>query len=224
MPAKFVPFAVPRLEARALIWEPFLKLGSPSEYPKGSFIRPEGAGCFDLFYIEKGEVHVIFDAPDGRMRSVVSFKRGNMFNLAQAAALQEASGEYQCVANSLIWRIPGSILHDTAFAVAHPELILCVMKMLGSLVLTHHTLLTDLLMGDFIERFCRFLLSLSAGACEFSPELTQERLAHMLGVHRATLARAIQRLKHEGVISCFTSRRVCISNMEKLKNMAGASE
>ncbi len=222
MNARFVAFAVPRMAAGALPWEPFLKLGSVSEYRKGSFVRAEGQGCFDLFYVEKGEVHVVFDAPDGRMRSVVSFTSGSMFNLAQAAARQQASGEYQCVLDSRIWRIPGALLHDPAFAVAHPELLLSIVEMLGALVLTHHTLLTDLLMGDFVERFCRFLVSLSQGKREFSPGLTQERLAHMLGVHRATLARAVQKLKQEGVISCFTSRRVCIADAEKLRHMAGA--
>lgn len=43
----------------------------------------------------------------------------------------------------------------------------------------------------------------------------------MLGVHRATLGRAIQQLKREHVLGRFTLKSVCILDMEKLRRMAG---
>ena len=50
--------------------------------------------------------------------------------------------------------------------------------------------------------------------------MTQEQLASVFGVHRATLARAIQHLKQEAIIACFTCRRVEIIDMERLRHMA----
>lgn len=57
---------------------------------------------------------------------------------------------------------------------------------------------------------------------KFGPALgtTQDRLAAMLGVHRATLARAIQRLRREGVLGRMNSRTVEILNPERLRSLA----
>lgn len=102
--------------------------------------------------------------------------------------------------------------------------MLAVVNLLGTLVLTYHTALTDLLLDDFIIRFSRFLLSLSLErqALEFAPGITQEKCATVLGVHRATLARAIQRLRQTGVIDGFTRRRVRILDMAVRRRMAGS--
>ena len=47
-----------------------------------------------------------------------------------------------------------------------------------------------------------------------------DREGSVFGVHRATLARAIQHLKQEAIIACFTCRRVEIIDMERLRHMA----
>ena len=83
-------------------------------------------------------------------------------------------------------------------------------------------MISDMLMDDFVTRFSRFLISLSLerGSDEFPLGMTQEQLASVFGVHRATLARAIQHLKQEAIIACFTCRRVEIIDMERLRHMA----
>lgn len=57
-------------------------LAPSSAHSAGSIVKVEGETCFDLFYIDEGKVHVVFDTIDGRMRSVVSFEPGSIFNLA----------------------------------------------------------------------------------------------------------------------------------------------
>ena len=124
--------------------------------------------------------------------------------------------------DAVIWQIPGKVLHDAVFAARYPNLMLSVIELLGTLVLTYHTYLTDMLMDDFVTRFSRFLISLSLerGSDEFPLGMTQEQLASVFGVHRATLARAIQHLKQEAIIACFTCHRVEIIDMERLRHMA----
>lgn len=218
----FAPFAVPHIGGMAEVWRGALSSGAKLRCPKGSIVPVEGEGLFDLFYIEQGAIEVVFDTLDGRGRSVVSFEPGSLFNLAPAATRCEASGQYVCVTDAVIWRIPGSVLHDPDFAARHPQLMLAVIELLGTLVLTYHTSLTDMLLEDFIIRFSRYLISLSLErqSLDFAPGLTQEKLAARLGVHRATLARAIQSLKQDGIIAGFTRSRVRILDMEKLRTMA----
>lgn len=225
----YAAFAIPLIgkagaSSSDVPWSEILNLGVRMNYTRNSMVRAEGATRFDLFYLEKGQVQVLFDTLDGRMRSVVSFEAGSMFNLAQAAARREASGQYNCVTDAIIWRLPGELLHNTAFAARYPELMLWIIQILGRVVLTHHTFLTDMLMDDFIIRFSRFLVSMSFDGGEvFTPGMTQERLAAMFGVHRATLARAIQQLKHEGIIDGFTKKRVHILDMVRLRELAGGN-
>ena len=135
----FAPFAVPKIGNMATAWHEILHLGTKQRHSAGSIVKVEGETCFDLFYIDEGKVHVVFDTIDGRMRSVVSFEPGSIFNLAPAATRCEASGQYQCMTDAVIWQIPGKVLHDPVFAARYPNLMLSVIELLGTLVLTYHT-------------------------------------------------------------------------------------
>ena len=72
----FAPFAVPKIGNMATAWHEILHLGTKQRHSAGSIVKVEGETCFDLFYIDEGKVHVVFDTIDGRMRSVVSFEPG----------------------------------------------------------------------------------------------------------------------------------------------------
>lgn len=218
----FAPFAVPTIGGCTQAWEETLHLGVRRAHARGAIVNPSPEEVFDIFYIERGKVRIIFDSVEGRNRAVALFEAGSMFNLACAATRREASGQFECAEDSIIWRIPGRLLHDPDFLSLYPALVHCVIHQLGTLVLTYHTALTDMLLDDFIIRFCRFLLSLSIerDSLEFSPGGSQEKIAALLGVHRTTLARAIQRLKKEGIIASFTKRRVEILDLERLRRMA----
>ena len=76
----------------------------------------------------------------------------------------------------------------------------------------------DNILRDFAQRLMYQGLNLEE-YCKYTG-MTQEQLASVFGVHRATLARAIQHLKQEAIIACFTCRRVEIIDMERLRHMA----
>lgn len=176
----YTSFAIPRIgkaeaSSNGIPLSEILSLGVRTTYVRNSMVRAEGSARFDLFYLEEGQVQVLFDTLDGRMRSVVSFEAGSMFNLAQAAARMEASGQYHCVTDAIIWQLPGALLHNAAFVARYPELMLGIIHILGRVVLTHHTFLTDMLMDDFVIRFSRFLVSMSPVQGEtFAPGMTQD--------------------------------------------------
>lgn len=223
----FVPFAVPEIRGEADIrsgmWREIMREGTRLCFCAGTVVPVEGEHLFDLFCIESGRVRVAFDTLEGRQRSVIAFEAGGIFNLACAMAQKEASGQYLCVRDSVVWRVPGRILRDARSMTECPELAAYALHALGTLALTYHTFLTDMLLDEFIVRFCRYLTSLALehGRSEFPLGVTQDRCAAMLGVHRATLGRAIQQLKREHVLDCFTRKSVCILDMEKLRRMAG---
>lgn len=218
----FAPFAVPTISGCTKAWEEILHIGTRRVYSKGSLAEPSAGERFDIFYIEKGKMRLEFDSMEGRSRAVVLFEAGSIYNLACAATRQEASGQFECVEDAVVWHVPGKLLHDTDFISLYPSLASCAINQLGVLVLTYHTALTDMLLDDFVIRFCRFLLSLNIkhDSLEFASGGSQEKIASTLGVHRTTLARAIQRLKREGIIASFTKHKVEILDLERLRQMA----
>ena len=57
----FAPFAVPKIGNMATAWHEILHLGTKQRHSAGSIVKVEGETCFDLFYIDEGKVHVVFD-------------------------------------------------------------------------------------------------------------------------------------------------------------------
>lgn len=225
--ADYLPFAVPvargNVDASSAVWKEIQREGTRFVCPAGNFIDLCGERLFDMYFLEKGSVRILFDTLDGRQRALMTFEPGGIFNLACALTHQNASGIYQCVKESTIWRIPGAVLRSEQAVAASPALAAYALRQIGIVALIHSTFLSDMLMDDFSIRFCRYLISLAAqhGKAEFPLGLTQESCAASLGVHRATLSRAIQYLKNQGVLEKFQQGKVRILDMEKLRRMAG---
>lgn len=226
--ADYMPFAVPvvqgKVDASSSVWKEIQREGTRFVCPAGSLIDLSGERLFDMYFLEKGSVRIIFDTLDGRHRALMTFEPGGIFNLACALTHQNASGLYHCVEESTVWRIPGAVLRNEQAVTSSPALAAYALRQMGTVALIHSTFLSDMLMDDFSIRFCRYLVSLSVrhGGTEFPLGLTQERCAAMLGVHRATLSRAIQYLKAQGVLESFRRGKVRILDMERLRRMAGA--
>ena len=226
--ADFMSFAVPvargDVDASSAVWQEIQREGTKILCPAKSFIDLSGPRLFDMYFLEKGRVRILFDTLDGRHRTLMTFEPGGIFNLACALTHRNASGQYYCVEDSVIWRIPGSVLQDARAVAACPALAAYALRQMGTVALIHSTFLSDMLMDDFSIRFCRYLVSLAQrhDGTEFPLGLTQERCAAMLGVHRATLGRAIQYLKNQGILESFRRGKVRILDMERLRRMAGA--
>ena len=223
----FTSFAVPVVQGEvdpdSAVWREIRREGTCMQFRAGTFIDISGAHLLDMYCLEKGSVRILFDTLEGRQRALMTFEPGGIFNLACALTRKDASGQYQCVKDSVIWRVPGTVLQNEKGVMTCPALAAYALRQMGTVALIHSTFLSDMLMDDFIIRFCRYLLSLSAryNSTDFPLGMTQERCASMLGVHRATLCRAIQYLKKNGVIDSFRRSRVTILDPERLRTLAG---
>ena len=94
---------------------------------------------------------------------------------------------------------------------------------MGLKMLIHYSFLAGMGTGSHVVHLCRFILSLARknnGQSAFPSGMTQLEVAELLGIHRATLTRAVQQLKQMGVITSFTRREVRISNMVLLEQLA----
>ena len=225
--SEFLSFAVPEIRGEAdlssPVWQEIRAIGSRLSFKSGALIELSESGIFDMYCVEKGRVRIIFDTLEGRQRSLMSFETGGIFNLACAIIQKNSSGLYQCMEESIIWRVPGRLLQDASAVAKNPALAAYALQQMGRVVLTHSTSLSDMLMEDFTVRFSRYLVSLvsSHGSETFPLGITQDRCAAMLGVHRATLGRAIHVLKEKKILGHFTRGKVHILDYQSLCRMAG---
>ena len=116
-------------------------------------------------------------------------------------------------------------MHDPAFVAARPGLVINLMRGLGVKLLMYHTSLSNFVGVSAVARVSRFLCALARRrrSLAFDPGMTQEDLAALLGMHRATLVRALRELRRQGALLRFTKHRVEIGDMELLHQLAGTA-
>lgn len=220
-----LPFLATRLYGspalHASLWKEIHNGGEAFRLERGSHFTPKHG---HFYCIEKGTLRLEYaDQNDGRLRLLTTYEKDAIFNLPWALQNKACSYSLHVLENALVWSIPAETLLDPSKFINFPALAQNVIHLLSSSLLTFYGLLTFLEGEPFLKRFCRYLaLNIRKhGSSGFSIDLTQKDCACMLGVHRATLARAVRQLKKDGVLESFTKDGVRVRDMEKLFAMAG---
>ena len=72
--ADYMPFAVPvvqgKVDASSSVWKEIQREGTRFVCPAGSLIDLSGERLFDMYFLEKGSVRILFDTLDGRHRAL----------------------------------------------------------------------------------------------------------------------------------------------------------
>ena len=217
----FLPFACHTVKAYApdcAVWEEARKRGTPVEVGRSRSFRPESPRYF--FLVERGRFKSVFTTRQGKQRQLLIYESGAVLNVPCAVLNSKTDIDYFALENGLLWKL--SIDLVTGEKIECPHLARACLYCLSSVIETYYAGLTWLDVDDFKKVFCRYLVFAmrNANSEEFCPGMTQEECASMLGVHRATLSRAIRELKNLGIIGCFTSAKVSILDRERLARLA----
>ena len=202
-------------------WEEVLHLAKHRVYPKNSVIpHHELPG---IYYVAKGIVVISYTSSCGRERKALYIEPGSLFNEARSLTGYDPSGRFTCIRDVELYAFPADLLLNLEFIRSYPHLIRNLLHTMGAKILIHYSFLADMGVGSRLAHIARFLLGLSAkhgNAEEFKPQVTQQELADLLGIHRATLARSLQQLKQMGVIASFTCNKILITDMPRLQRLA----
>ncbi|MBD5646937.1 MAG: Crp/Fnr family transcriptional regulator [Desulfovibrio sp.] len=204
-------------------WEVILPEGRKLTVRGPSLFEPFG-DRLDFYYLASGIILVMHADMEGNERATLRIGPGCLFNESPALAGFDApDSPFLCQTDCTVYGFSHALLHDPAFVAARPELIINLMNGLGVKLLMHHTSLSNFVGVSAVARVSRFLcaLALRRHSLAFDPGMTQEDLATLLGMHRATLVRALHELRRQGALLRFTKRRVEIGDMEILKRLAG---
>ena len=199
--------------------------------PEGRKLTVRGQRCFepggdrlDFCYLARGIILIMHADAEGNERATLRIGPGCLFNESPALAGFDApDSPFFCQTDCTIYGFSHALLHDPAFVAARPELIINLMSGLGVKLLLYHTSLSNFVGVSGVARVSRFLCGLvrRRASLAFDPGMTQEGLATLLGMHRATLVRALHELRRQGALLRFTKRRVEIGDVELLKKLAG---
>lgn len=202
-------------------WEDVLHFAVKVVYPKDAVIPHQKAR--GMYYLSKGSVAISYTSSCGRERLTLCIEPGCLFNEARTLSGYNPGGRFVCTSDVVVWRFPEHLLENADFVREHPVQIANLLRSMGVKMLIHYTFLADMGTGSHVVHVCRFILSLARknnNSTTFPCRMTQQEVADLLGIHRATLARALQRLRQSGVITSFTSRKVQISDWNLLVSLA----
>ena len=81
----FSQFAIPAITGTCTIIKEFFLQGKRLVLPAGSILSLDGKMRNSIFYIEQGEMQVVFNNAEGQQRTVIRFGEGGIFNIAPAS-------------------------------------------------------------------------------------------------------------------------------------------
>ncbi len=214
--------SIAEIENKNLPWSTVLHLGRNAFYPKNTIIPHMESNCF--YYLTKGKVIISYCTVDGLERVALFIKPGCIFNEARSLSSYKPFCQFCCVAPSDVVMFDKKLLHDEAFVTKYPKLIMNLLSSMGTKMLIHYAYLSEMGVEAPAVLLARFILGLikkNGGALEFPLGMTQQNVANLFGVHRATLARAIKELQSTHIITTFTSKRVVVHDFQMLCQLAG---
>lgn len=204
-------------------WAEVLHLAKKYEYSKRAYIHLSREMESDFYYISHGKVCLQVTSATGKERTTNFFGEGCLFNLATVFVKDyKDAGVWVALADTVIWRFPGTLLHDEKFVREHPALIINLMSSICFSIITQYSWLTEMYLATPLPRICRYLvgLAVNAGVGDSLVGVTQLDAALQLGIHRGTLSVALKQLKEQGILSEFSRGRLHILDMERLRQIS----
>lgn len=210
------------------MWAQLLFLAARQEHARGTYLYLYDDPEHSFYFLEKGRVTILHGATNGQVQNMLYMQPGTLLNVAHALGSSmtrflDSGCQFFCLTDVVLWKFPGSLLHDQDFIRSHPAFIENLMSSIGLKLLLMHNTLSNSGTGNTLSKLCRFCLNLSqaqGNALNLKPGISQTELANLLGVHRISLLRVIQKLKRDGVLQELTRDSLVIKDLEKLRALA----
>ncbi|MHC1783858.1 MAG: Crp/Fnr family transcriptional regulator [Anaerolineaceae bacterium] len=229
-----IQFRLPVFENLCPGWEQVSHLSIKRTYKKGSHIFDLDAPVNGVFFIKEGVIEIILYTEHGPEKVLFQVHAGCIFGEVSCFA-SGASEEAVAVARSdcLLFFYPREVIEGT-IASQYPRLLIEMIRSLALKIRMYTILMKDSLISNPFIRVCKMLVYLAAfkgiepaaslKEIRFEPNMTQNDLARMLGIHRVTVTKAIARLKTQGVVERFSKTALVISNFTALCELADQDE
>lgn len=197
-------------------------------YSPGQSIFVEGDPCEGLYVIESGRVKIFRTSPNGR-EQVLTIE-GAGASIAELPVFD--GGDYPASATAATG---STLLHIRKkdfqeLCLAHPQVALKVVKVVGSRLRTMVDLINELSFSSVRHRVAALLLRLAedrgkaaGGGIVLTLPSTNQELAAQIGTVRELVSRNLGRLQNIGIIR-LNGRKVTVRDLEALRAEVEDSE
>lgn len=195
----------------------------PARLPQAAHHRRFEYGIALFLLYLSGTVRLAYVGANGEERTILYAGAGTLMNVPTIIAGDIKNTVVTCTERVEAAIFDAGLLTDRAFAAAHPDLLLNLIHSLCIHLVIHSQHLGDASLVGTMGHVCRVFQEMSqkyGGRPRFSPDMTQQELAALLGIHRTTLTRILCRLKALNIIEKYTKNDLHILDMEALDRLA----
>jgi CRP/FNR family cyclic AMP-dependent transcriptional regulator len=199
----------------------------PRQFGAGELIFAEGDPCPGLYVIESGFVKIFKSSPSGREQVLAIDGPGH--SIAELPVLD--GGNYpassQAVHDTRLLFVSKQDFH--ALCVAHPQVALKVMRVVGRRLRSLVAIIEELSFATVRKRLASMLLRLAGtgkkipAGVEFTLPASNQEIAAQIGTVRELVSRNLSRLQSEGIIR-LEGRNVIVPNLKALEREVESAE
>jgi CRP-like cAMP-binding protein len=227
-------YQLPMFENLCPSWLNVLSLGERHYFTRGSKIFDLEDIIFGVYFILSGSIEINLFTVQGPEKVLFIVGKNCVFGEV-SCFMDGESGEAVARARSdcELYYFPKKIIEET-IANEHPELLIELIQSLAFKIRMYTVLLKDDLISNQFIRVCKMLVYLlrykeilvSPGQTRiiFQPDITQNDMARLMGVHRVTVTKAVSRLKNLGILARFSKKSLEITNLPELMRLVESAD
>jgi CRP/FNR family transcriptional regulator len=189
-------------------------------YSAGEMVFGEGEPCSGLYVVESGNVRIFKSSPNGR-EQVLSID-GPGSSIAELPIFDGGAYPASAAAVDDVILLFVSKQDFRAFCLAHPEVALKVLRVVGARLRRLVGIIEELSFTTVRHRLASYLLRLAQESGKRTPEgvevtlpITNQELASQIGTVRELVSRNLSRLQAEGMLKV-DGRNVLINDLKAL--------
>jgi CRP-like cAMP-binding protein len=231
---KNTQYRLPIFENICASWYQVLHLGIRRVFPRGTQIFDLETIINGIYLVQEGTIEILLYTHHGPEKVLYYIGPGGVFGEVSCfvpGGNSEASARAR--SDCICYFFTREVIENT-ITNQYPRLLLELIASSTYKMRMFAILIQDELNNDNFLRVCKMLIYLigykeiqiEAGQKQvvFNPHMTQYDVARMMGVHRVTVTKAINRLKEMGVITHFTKNELFISDFPALTQLIDENE
>jgi len=226
-------FELPIFENLCPEWVKFTHLGIKRAFPKGTRVFDMETPLAGVYLVIEGAVEVVLHNLRGPEKVLYYVGPGCIFGEVSCFVSGENDEAHVRARSDCVCYFFSRELIEGRIASQHPFLLVELIRASAYKIRMYGILLRDSLDSDNFLRVCKMLVYLARfkgpdpvdgqALVSIHPEMTQTDMARLMGIHRVTVTKAVNRLKKQGIIGHFSRKRLEILDFPALCTLVGGS-
>jgi CRP-like cAMP-binding protein len=213
-----------RIKVDSDVWKQVLHLGQRKEFRHGDIIIDAGELVNRLYYLESGVVSMKRASRGGAEKIIMHIEENTLFGEVPFFMHQPILSFFICHQDAVVYSFSREAV-DGMLA-RHPEIAKDIIRTLAEKVSALSNQSATLGLDSLYQRIVKFILlrynsmPLEDNEIISLGSLRMRDIASILGVHRATLYKALKELEHMNLIRMLDRNRIHVLNVDELAAIA----